>query len=222
MEVSLLGQAYRIAKAGLDTVEQVRQTIIRSQAVAQVEDPRAELARSGRRFSGGNQIIVNGIAPVAAIPTTTATIALVNMEDPGGLAIIVNRVSFWLGSGTPAAGATLFAAISPIKIVTLPTTMATGWGWGSSSGSSRTSKALWATAVTMPNPSNRPIAWVALSSSLQAAAANVGQGDNPIDIEGQLLIPPGYALGFGILSGAGTTPLYGISVSASETESDLE
>lgn len=222
MEVSLLGQAYRIAKGGLDSVEQLRQTVIRSLGVAQVEDPRAELARAGRRFAGGNQVIANGIAPVAAIPTTTATVALCNMEDAGGAAIMVNRVSLWLGSGTPAAGATLFAAISPIKLATAPTTMATGWAWGSSSGSSRASKALWATAVTMPNPSNKPIAWVALLSSLQSAAANVGQGDNTVDLEGQFLIPPGYALGFAVLSGAGTTPLYGISVTASETETDLE
>lgn len=222
MDLKLNGLAYRIAKAGIDTTREARQTLLRSLAMAQVEDPRSELARAGRRFAGGNQIIANGIAPVAAIPTTTATVALVNMEDPGGLVIHLNRVTCWLGSGTPAAGATLLAAISPIKLVTLPTTMATGWGMGSLSGSSQSTKSLWATAVTMPSPGSKPIAWFALASSLQPAAANVGQGDNPIDMEGQICIPPGYACGFTVLSGAGTTPLYGISVTTSEMESDLE
>lgn len=218
MDVSLIGKAYRIAKGGLDSLGAFRQTVIRSQAVAQVEDPRAELARAGRRFGGGNQVIANGIAPVQAIPTTTATVALVNMEDPGGSAICIDRVSYWLGSGTPAAGAALFATISRGKVASPPTGMATGWGWASLSGSTRASKALWATGVTLAAGS----AWVALLSTSQLAAANVGQGDNAIDLEGQLLIPPGYACGFAILSGAGTTPLYGLSVTASETETDLE
>jgi hypothetical protein len=191
-------------------------------AVAQVELAKAESARAGRYFGGGNQIIANGIAPVAAIPTTTATLALYNAEDPGGLSYEIDRIGFWLGSGTAAAGATLFATVSPAKIVTAPTANATGYGSASMSGSTRVTKAIWTTAVTVPSPTGRAPAWIQISSNFQLAAANVGQGDGYVEMNGCLLVPPGYALGFAILSGAGTTPLYGISASWSEMQKSLE
>lgn len=199
----------------------LRGTVIESLAVAQVEFENAELARAGRIFIGGNQIIANGIAPVAAIPTTTATLALFNGEDSGGLSYQISKIGFWLGSGTPAAGATLFATVSPSKIATPPTVGATGYGVASASGSTRSSKALFATAVTIPSVPRAP-AWVQVISTLQPAAANVGQGDLFVEKKGGLYVPPGYALGFGILSGTGTTPLYGISVEWAEVESELE
>lgn len=201
-------------------LETLRLTQFESQAIAMVEDPKIEVTRAGRRFHGGNQIIANGIAPVTAIPTTTATLALFNAEDPGGMALCIDKVNFWLGSGTPTAGATLLATVSTKKIATPPSAMATGYGLQSASGSTRTSKALWTTAVTLPSP---PVpAWHALISTFQLAAANVGQGDGWIELNGGLIVPPGYAAGFAILSGTGTAPLYGVSASWTELELELE
>lgn len=194
----------------------MRATRFESLAMAQVEDERTELARAGRRFMGGLQIIANGIAPVAAIPTTTATLALFNNDLTKSFAI--HGLHMFLGSGTPAAGATLFVAISTGPIATKPVANATGYGSQSCSGASQATKAFWATGVTMPAGS----AWKAVLSNMQLAAANVGQGDGFREFAGGLIVPPGYALGFGILSGAGTTPLYGISASWSELELDLE
>jgi hypothetical protein len=75
--------------------------------------------------------------------------------------------------------------------------------------------------VTVPTSPFTP-AWFAVGSSFQAAAANVGQGDGYADIEGGILVPPRHALGLGILSGTGTSPLYGISVIWTELAAELE
>lgn len=203
-------------------LETLRLTQLESQAIAQVEDARSELGRAGRRFGGGCQIIANGIAPVAAIPTTTATLALYNNEEAGGMVYFVRRISApWVGSGTPAAGATVFACISPSRIASPPTVMVTGYGAASLSGSTRRTKALFATAVTLPSTPAAP-AWIQIHSSLQLAAANVGEGDGiGTEFDGELVVPPGYALGLAILSGAGTTPLYGLSVTWAEKQVTL-
>lgn len=219
MDLSFLVR--RFTKQGNGADNAIRATGLESLAVAQVEADNVEVARAGRRFAGGNQIIANGIAPVSAIPTTTATVALYNAEADGGKAYCVDRINFWLGSGTAAAGATLMVAISPSKIATVPTTNATGYASASCSGSANQTKSRWATAVTFPSSPIAP-AWVAVISTFQLAAANVGQGDGFSEQKGALIIPAGYALGFAILSGAGTTPLYGISAQWTEIELDLE
>lgn len=194
-----------------------RATPLGSVAVAQVESPYMEAARSGRRFMGGNQIIANGIAPVAAIPTTTATLALYNNDPVGnGLSIALDWLNWWLGSGTPAAGATLFGAV--FRPTTAPTANATGYGSSSCNGSARGTRAIWATAQTAPAGVN----WASIMSTQQLAAANVGQGDNYVDIGGRIVVPPGFAFGMGILSGAGTTPLYGVSGHWTEIEETNE
>ena len=195
-------------------LETVRLTQHESQACALVEDSKLELARAGLRFHGGNQIIANGIAPVQAIPTTTATLALHNPAT-SGVTLGIHKVNCWLGSGTAAAGSTIFATVSPGVIASPPSANATGYGSQSSSGSGRATKALWTTAVTLPSTPTAP-AWFALFSNFQLAAANVAQGDGWTELESGLLVPPGYCMGFAVLSGSGTTPLYGISASWTE------
>lgn len=218
MGIEMKAELRRFAKNALGGVGRVlRMTGIESLAMAQVEPAGFELSRAGRRFIGGTQIIANGIAPVAAIPTTTATLALYNAEEPGGKSLAIEQLGFFLGSGTPAAGATLLACVSPRKIVTAPTGMTTGYGVQSASGQGA-SKALWATAVAIPTTA----AWFQVASTQQLAAANVGQGDSVSLLDGMLVVPPGFALGLAILSGAGTTPLYGVSCVHSEIEAELE
>lgn len=195
----------------------LRGTPVGSLAVAQAEAPYVDMTRSGRRFHGGCQIIANGIAPVAAIPTVTATLGLYNNDNGSqGLSLLPDWLQLLLGSGTPAAGLTLYHAV--FKPTNPPSANATGYGSSPLSGTARGSKGIWATALTAPAGIN----WSALFSTFQLAAANIGQGDNPIDLGGRIVIPPGYCWGFGILSGAGTTPLYGISSQWGEVELDLE
>lgn len=214
---TVVRRAVRLLTGGASTI---RATNMESVAVAQYEPFNADAARAGLRFVGGNSIIANGIAPVSAIPTTTATLALYN-PDPN-VTLYVDSVSFWLGSGTAAAGATLFGCVSSAPIAT-PPTMATGYAVSSASGSSKRSSAVLGTAVTIPTSPYAP-AWFAMGSSFQLAAANVGQGDGYREFNGGIAVPPLRALGMGILSGTGTSPLYGISLSWVEipNSGDLE
>lgn len=198
----------------------LRQTNFLSLAVAQMEGYNTEAARAGRRFYGGTTIIANGIAPVAAIPTVTATLALYNADPVKCLCI--DRVNVNLLSGTAAAGLTLYVAVSPLPIAAPPVVMGTGYGVSSASGSKLGSNAMFTTALTMPAPAGGTLAWQALLTTLQPAGANVGQGDVWCELAGGIVIPPLRALGMGILSGTGTSPLYGVSLGWSEFELDVE
>jgi hypothetical protein len=110
-------------------------------------------------------------------------------------------------------------ALSNGKLATALGAMATGYGVGPASGFTKhKSAALFGVTQTLPASS----VWVPIGASLQLAAANVGQGDQPFEVRGGLLVPPGYALGFSILSGAGTTPLYMVGARWQELEIDLE
>jgi hypothetical protein len=100
-------------------------------AMAQSELQQVELVRTGRMFKGGTGIIANAIAPEQAIPTTTALIALFNGEPDGGRTYFIDHLAFSLLSGTAAAGASLFAAVSAGKIASPPSAMATGLRRGS-------------------------------------------------------------------------------------------
>lgn len=213
----LNGVINRILKQGnnLDGVP-LRLTSASSAAVAQTEPPYSEMTRNGKRFHGGTQIIANGIAPVSAIPTTTATLALYNNDNNNnGLSLVIDWLNVFLASGTPAAGLSVFATVA--KPTNPPSANATGMGTAALSGTANGSKALWATALTLPALA----VWSAIASTLQPAAANAGQGDNFVDLGGRIVVPPSYCLGLAIFSGVGTTPLYGVSAHWSEIEYDL-
>lgn len=204
----------RAAPSANNTEQALRGTFNGSLAVGQYEPPKAELSAAGRRFAGGCQVIASGIAPVTAVPTTTATLALFNGEADGGANLIVERVGFCLGSGTPTAGATLFLCVTSTKVATVPT-MAANYALQNMSDGARATRALLATAVTVATS-----AWFAAGSSFQLAAANVGQGGDYYVGDGEIVIPPGYAMGIAILSGTGTTPLYIVSTVHSELTLD--
>jgi hypothetical protein len=208
----------KIAKMSYGTQAKPRLTGLGSLAIGQVEFPNLELSRTSRRFVGGNQVIANGFAPSTTIPTTTGNATLFNGEAAGGKIYALDYVNYWLGSGTAAAGATIMAGVTR-GTITAPTA-ATNW---SSIGlnPNATTKAIWATNPTLTVGGLNPV-WIGLTGSQQAAAANVGQGVNGQPLPWPFLIPPGYAIAFAVFSGAGTTPLYGISVSWAELEIDLE
>lgn len=192
-------------------------TSLGSLRVTQVENRSTEAARSGSRFVGGCQVIASGIAPVAAIPTTTATLGLYNTDTAKSL--VIDSLGYLLGSGTPAAGGSLLIALSngPLLAANVPVALAnySSQAWGKNSN---TTIARWGAAITIPSGS----AWVQALSTAQIAAANAGQGDRPISLNGGLIVPPGYCLGIVILSGAGTTPLYTVSAVWDEVLLDLE
>lgn len=196
----------------------VRLSNYASLAVAQVESPYQESTRSGRRFHGGVQVLANGVAPVQAIPTTTAAVALFNSDtNNNGLALVVDWANIFLASGTSAAGATVLVAVGKPSSGTAPVASASNYSIGTLSGTAQGSKALFGIGTVF---ATTPV-WSAVASTSQVAGANVGQGDNCLDLGGRIVVPPGYMLGISILSGAGTTPLYGVSLQWAEHELDL-
>lgn len=188
-----------------------------SLAVAQVEGPNAEMARAGRRFMGGSNILANAIAPKQAMPTTSPTVVLFNTDR--SKVIQLDQVGFWLASGTAPVGATLIGALSPLPIASPVAAMATGYATQNCNpASSNASKALFGTSVTLPGA---PV-WQPLGSNMQSAGTTIGLGDGPIQLGGGILIPPGFGLGLDVLSGAGTSALYMLGLIWNELDLDLE
>lgn len=216
MDLTLRGVARQFTQFALGGGElALRMTGNESLAVAQIEPARLDWSRAGYRFAGGLQVIASGIAPVQAIPTTTATLALYNPDREQSL--VIERLGFFLGSGTAGAGATLMVCVTE-QIAAPVTANAANYASRSLSGGTATPRALWGAAVTIPTNA----AWIQAQSNFQTAAIAPGQGDSPVDFEGAIIIPPRCALGIAILSGAGTTPLYGVSGIWSELKLALE
>lgn len=217
MLIELITQRY--FKGANNNKQELRGTILGSLAIAQIELPQVELVRAGKLFHGGLQLAANGIAPDTALPTTTAKIALFNGEQDGGKAYFMDLLHFFLVSGTAAAGATLWACVSKGKLATAIGAMTAGFDVAPANGRTNTaSAARWGAAVTLPAGT----VWHSLGSTLQAAAANFGQGDQGYELRGGLCVPPGHAMGLAIITGAGTAPLYGVSARWAELETDLE
>ena len=168
-----------------------------------------EYTRTGNYYMGGCNIVADGIAPVADFPTTTAGLALYNANEiAGGRCLIIDRASLMDSSGTPAAGATLVGCVTALSVAdaSKPTSNAAGYAnINLLGGRPDASGGLWGTGVTIPSSK-----WFIIGSNLQLAAANVGQGIQAFQT--LMIIPPRYAAGFAIVSGAGTTPLYAVTV----------
>ncbi len=189
-----------------------------SMAIGQTELPRQEISSAGRYFYGGNQIIANGIAPVTAIPTTAISAGLFNAATDGQTCLVLDYIAGpWVGSGTPTAGCTLLCGISQAKAAgTLPVANMTGWSSrNANAGSARASVAWWDATATFTAANT---SWFSVGSNMQLAAATVGQGSPAIVIHGGIIVPPGFEVGFAILSGTGTTPLYGLSAGWAEVQ----
>ncbi len=202
---------------------ELRQTDSGALAIAQVEPPYKEVSRSGRHFIGGLST-VTGRAPVQAIPTTTATVYLYN-ADPI-LSYCVDYLGIVTASGTPAAGCSLLGLMSK-PTGTAPTAGSNYTIAQSSPSSARGSKAIIAEAYTIPTVDTSGVnswkAWGVLASANFPAAAFIGGGDASDHFkEGRLVIPPGWGLAMAFLSGAGTSPLYGVHAEWSEIQIDQE
>lgn len=212
----------RYSKISNGTRAWQRATGLGSLAVAEVELSRTELARAGRYIHGGAQIIANMVAPVQAIPTTTPQIGLYNGNANDSLCIdyVTGPI---LGSGTAAAGNGMYIGFSTqTSAGTIPVANTTGWTSVSGGGStSRRSLTFWNTGVTFTAAQT---SWIQVSGGgLLLAAANVGQGIPTVTYyNGSIIVPPGYNVGFCVLGGAGTSPLYGHSVGWAEVPLDIE
>lgn len=190
-----------------------RMTNLESIAVDTTSALDAEMSRAGRRFNGIG--VAAGAAPIQAIPTTTATHALYNADSRK--AYVLDSIGTYLLSGTATAGLSVFVIVSPIT-ATLPAA-ATGSLVSSASGGGLTSRAIIATAYTLPTPAG--VAQWGIAGSSVGGVPGVGGGFTQ-DVKGRIIVPPGKVLGVAFLAGTGTTPLYVPTFTWHEVEYDLE
>lgn len=166
----------------------------------------AALSQKGKCFYGAHTV---GLAPVTAIPTTTATIALVNTNGDGGESLIIKCVTVSLISGTPTASGTLLGGVSVGKIASLPTAHMTNTYSAPTRGKQASSNAFFQ-ASTLPATA----IWMPIQNMVMLAAATVGQGPYGArqEFNGEFIVPPGYAFHLAVFSGTGTTPLFGYGI----------
>lgn len=200
-----------------------RFTFQQSAAVAQVEPECFEMTRAGRRMWLGNSASVTGIAPVQAIPTTTAQWVIWNGGSSTGVTYFFEELGVFLTSGTPGLGGTLWAAL-----YSTPTSVggsATGLTVANMSGSTRNSQAIVKSNVTILTP-GAPV-WFPLDQSGQnitAAGFSSGYGMTMGNrmLKGALAVQSGQGVALAVMSPTGTTPLWAPFARWIEQETDME
>ncbi len=178
--------------------------------VCQLEAPGFEMARSGRSFVGGLQLITSGRIPVVDLPTTTAPILLYNAGNPAANPakyLVVKRLSFSYASGTLGAyGSTLFAGVSPSVTTgnSIITANSTNFVIQATRGTG-TSVAFMSQGTT-GFPSG--CAWSLLGGIAHGAATTMSIGYTVELGSHHFIVPPGFALAFGVLSDLGSSAKY--------------
>jgi len=180
--------------------------------VQQIEPVNSALAQNGYIYGLSAGVVANAQASIQQIPTTAATWALYNNSPTGagGYCVVPLKIGVWLASGTSGVGGTLIgglstaaqaAAISNATGIVGPKSL-------SASAAQRTSLATIGVSATLAGAP----AWLPIGNFLNhAAAATPGTG-GVFNLDGMFVIPPKFALGLDVFSGAGTTALYAVSV----------
>lgn len=208
-------------KSGRGAID-ARFTHQESLAVAQVEPQNFEMTRAGRRFLLMNNAGATGIAPVQAIPTTTAQWVIWN-ADPN-VTIFLEELLMILASGTPGLGGSMLVS-EPFSTPAQTGANATGMVVRSASGSAISSAAIIKSNVTITTPAAP--GWYTLDESgksVTAAAFSTGyaNGFGRRDLAGAIAIPPQRGIGLAVMAPAGTTPLYIPLARWVEQETDME
>ena len=188
--------------------------------VSQGLPPLAELARNGKIFT---KMVGNGAtfkAPLTAIPAiaTAATWFLFNDNDATSKACLIPLRAFaYLASGTVAAGLALAVQI-PKGAQTRFTADYAAVVESSSIGLSTTSGAWLGNAKTMIGAQG---AWELFWNGDNAATATIMGGGITVDLLGERIIKPQYGMALEVISGAGTTPLFGVGVTFAVCDLDV-
>lgn len=162
-----------------------------------------EMARSGRTFCGGIQLVTSAVVPVVDLPTTTAPLYLHNAASDGGKWLVIKRVAMAIGSGTAgAAGFTIFAGVTAAKTASPPTANGTNYSIQATRGGA-SSVAFMKSAQTVPSGT----AWTLLAGVFHTAVTVVGIGTG-VEVDGLFVVPPGYGFCFGAYADTGTTAKY--------------
>ena len=194
--------------------------------VNQVLSPRSLRAAAGARFAGVMGSGSTFLAPVTAYPTTTLTMALWNGDPAGGRSYFIDRITAVVASGTPVVGGALLACVT--TVAQARPTLSTGGNGGYAntiiSGLSGykggSSNGILINAITLTG--DQPAWFVAAHQPSNTATANIAATGFVAELDGGVLVPPGYMLGMAVLSAAGTTPLYSFGVTWDEVQADNE
>jgi hypothetical protein len=164
---------------------------------------KTELARLGARWS---MAIPTGSAftNVAALPTTRSELSLYNGELSGGKSYLIDQISFLsLTSITAAAGITIVWQVGSPAALTDNTAVLIN----SPLGMVYNGRGLRALATTT-HVANK---WTIAAGAAPGAAASIGLGV-VADIDGGIIVRPGYTLGVNVVAGTAVgTSLMGIS-----------
>lgn len=183
--------------------------------VSQLLPPYAQLCAAGFVFAVDTSA-GTALAPVTAMPTSTATWALYNANSGGGKSLVVIQVAVSQISGTAGLGAGLVGTIT----VGEQTAIAANYASTVVScldGTAKQPNAFLDDAITLVGTQS---AWITLAADDRLAVVTVG-GGFVADIDGKMIVPPHGIAGFDVLSPAGTTPLYDISIIFAEVQLDL-
>jgi hypothetical protein len=206
-----------------DGPRRTRMTDQGSIAVAVVEPFKKERRRAGAGFAAVNGNGSTFLAPVQAFPTTTLTMALWNGDKKKSY--FIDTISAFLASGTPDVGGALLACVT--RESQAAPTLSTGdnGGYANTKIGGLSGKlpgatnAVFATAITALSAP----AWQVVDAKPQVTAtAKIAAAAFQANIDGGIVVPPGYMLGLTVLAGAGTTPLFGFGVTWDELDCDLE
>jgi hypothetical protein len=198
-------------------------TNLGAERVCQLEAPGFELGRTGRSFVGGHTAIAAAISPVADLPTTIGPMVLYNSAPAAGQSkvLVVRRLSFsYSTAGTLSAfGSNLFAGVTPSRLATALVANGTNIKTQATRGTGTPSGFVDA-AKTIVQP-----VWMTLGGIAHGAETTMSIGYT-VSLDGHpFVVPPGFALAFGVLSAidtaGATTPLYILSVAWDEIEAVL-
>lgn len=201
-QTDVIGVASRFSPSQSGRVN-MRLTQFASQAMAQVEPPGYEMTRAGKRYNLCTLTTVTGIAPVQAVPTTTAHWVLWNPSTTKSF--VLETIGMYPASGTAGVGGQVLAALTETPATAI-TALATGCTVASASLNGVASAAFIKANVTLPaNNGWFPVA--------ETVSPNVGAypGSGVIvnrNIAGKIIVPPLRGLALATLALAGTTPLF--------------
>lgn len=149
--------------------------------VAQSLPPSAELVRMGRSFMA---VQTSAVAPVAALPTTTAQLSLWNGEPAGGRIYIIDSVfAICVVSAGAATGLGLVGMMNVARTSTPPTADLTPKGLA---GQAYNGKGI----VDLAVGSLVDDGWHPLGSSVVGPASQIGLTVD-VPLEGRYIIPSG-------------------------------
>lgn len=218
--MGMMGEIRRYARSAYGGAQRIaRLTNFESLAVAQVEPSGVEMTRSARRYLLGYSAAVTGKANVSTVATTAAQWVIFNNEQASGATYYVEELGVYLTSGTPGVGGTLWACLYQA-----PTSSAsdTGIAIVQAGGTTKDSRAVVASAVTITNPAAPVWFPVATNPSPNVTAFAASTYLEHRALAGRIAIPPQYGLGLYVLAPAGTSPLFAPFAMWSELSTENE